>query len=272
MLTSIPILVFLDVDRVLPYSAGHECAEALKPMAQGLERAQAPLVMCSSRTRAEIDQIQLALGIRHPFVCECGSAAFIPGGYFPFHVPGTRTIAGYQAMEFGPPYAEVVRSLHQVARRERIEVIGFNDMSVEAVARECDLTLLQARLAKLREYGERFRVLSASGAARPRLFRALHAVRLRCTEGELYDHVGSAAAPTVPIGLLRALYKEAYGAVLAVGAGDVGSEQHFRHFYNRRVGPPNQVQSHGPDVIRWLDAIVETVEGLRRQSTEPVSS
>jgi predicted mannosyl-3-phosphoglycerate phosphatase (HAD superfamily) len=266
MVAYAPILVFFDVDRVLTYSTRWG-AEAVKPLVRRLEHAQAPFVICSSRTRAEIDQIQLALGIRHPFVCECGSAAFIPTDYFPFHIPGTRSVAGYQAIEFGRPYAEVVRLLHQAASCERIEVMGFNDLSVEDVARECDLPLLQARLAKLREYGERFRVLSGNAAARPRLIRALQALRLRWTAGEPYDHVSAAADPSAPIRLLRALYKQAFGAVLAIGAGDVGSDHYLPHFFNRRLEPPNQVQRDG-DVVKWMEAIVEAVEGLRRRSLE----
>lgn len=260
----VPILVFANVDRVLPYSAGRGRAEAVRRVLQRLEHAHAPLVLCSSRTRAEIDHLQLELGIHHPFVSECGGAAFVPTGYFDFRIPGTRDVAGYHAIEFGPPHAEVVESLHRVASRERIDVIGFSDMSIEDVARECDLPLLQARLAKLREYGERFRVLSGSAFDRPRLFRALGSVRLRCTLGEPYDHVGAAPDQSVAVGLLRALYKQAFGAVLAVGAGDVGSDEHVRQFFSRRLGA-NRVQCEEGDLVSWAETIVETVEGLRRR-------
>ena len=137
-------------------------------------------MLCSSRTRAEIEAIQQELEIAHPFVCESGGAVFIPRGYFGFAVPGARDLAGYEAVEFGRPYAEVVQKLHRTAERLAIEIVGFSDMSVEEVARDCHLSLLQARLAKLREYGERFRILDSNELARNRLVRALKANRLRC--------------------------------------------------------------------------------------------
>jgi predicted mannosyl-3-phosphoglycerate phosphatase (HAD superfamily) len=89
-------------------------------------------------------------------------------------------IAGYGVVEFGKPYAEVVALLHRAADRLGIEVVGFSDMSVEDVAIDCDLPLLQARLAKLREYNEPFRVVNGKSGVLPRLSRALRAAGLDC--------------------------------------------------------------------------------------------
>ena len=70
--------------------------------------------------------------------------------------------------------------MHGAAARLGIEVVGFSDMSVEDVAIECDLPLLRARLAKLREYTEPFRVVNARPSMLPRLARALRAAGLDC--------------------------------------------------------------------------------------------
>ena len=133
------------------------------------------LVFCSARTRAQIESTRQAFGVFHPFVCESGAAAFVPERYFGSDVDNTRKVGGYQAIEFAPPYEQ--RRRHGAARRptgSSIGVMGFNDMSVEQVARECGLSLLEARLAKLREYGEPFRLscaepgCGATAVARPR--------------------------------------------------------------------------------------------------------
>ncbi|MEP7306129.1 MAG: hypothetical protein ABJA98_11485 [Acidobacteriota bacterium] len=184
-----------------------------------IERERLPLVFCSSKTRAELELIQQELGINQPFISENGAAVFIPRGYFGFGAADVIDIAGYEVVEFGKPHTEVVASLHRAAGRLDIEVIGFSDMSVEDVAIECDVSLLQARLAKLREYNELFRVVDAKPGALPRLFKALRAAGLDCTSRGAYHHVG-AVHRDLGIQWLRRLYRRAFGEVVTVAFGD----------------------------------------------------
>ena len=263
----LPIVVFSDVDGVVRRPHGHSWAEAAKALRR-LEREDGRLVLCSSHTRAEIEAIQQELGIHHPFVCESGGAAFIPAGYFGFAVPGARDLAGYEAVEFGRPYAEVARALHRTAERLRIEIVGFGDMSVEEVARDCHLPLLQARLSKLREYGERFRVLDQAGTTRGRLFRGLEAAHLRCTAGGRYNQVGAPVDNSVGVNALLAFYKRAYGPVLTVGVVDALAGDRVLDIVNRRVIVHDADQENGGvDVAGWAETIVDIVEDLRREES-----
>ena len=167
----LPIVVFSDVDGVLRCPRTHSWTQAAKALKR-LESAEVPLILCSRQTRAEIEGIQQELGIHHPFVCESGGAAFVPSGYFEFHVQRARDVAGYEAVEFGRSYSDVVQTLRRTADRLRIDIVVFSDMSVEEVARECGQSLLLARLAKFREYSERFLVLDSDETTRRRLFGA----------------------------------------------------------------------------------------------------
>jgi mannosyl-3-phosphoglycerate phosphatase family protein len=259
-----PIVVFSDVDGVLYHRDVQSRTEAARAL-QRLRREDAPLVLCSSHTRAEIEGLQQDLGIDHPFVCESGGAAFIPAGYFGLPVPDAREVAEYQVVEFGRPYAEVARRLHRTAERLRIEIVGFGDMSVEDVARDCQLPLLQARLAKLREYGERFRVLDPTETARHRLLGALKAARLRCTAGERFHQVGAPVDNSIAANRLLGLYSRAYGPVLTVGFGDALADGRVLQLVDRRViVPADDSGNGGVDVVGWAEAIVDNVEDLRR--------
>ncbi len=93
-------------------------------------------------------------------------------------------------------------------------------MSVEEVAQDCKLSAMEARLAKLREYDEPFRILKSSPTARSRLSDALHEAGLRCTRGGRYYHVTGVADKGAAIRTLRSLYEKAWGKVMAVGLGD----------------------------------------------------
>src|SRR6185503_14509293 len=96
---AIPLVVFSSLDGI-PWQAS-EWEEAARELRRLDDDERVPIVLCSSRTRAEVEAIQQRLGIRHPFVCERGAAAFVPAGYFDFSIAGSRDVAGYHALEFG---------------------------------------------------------------------------------------------------------------------------------------------------------------------------
>jgi mannosyl-3-phosphoglycerate phosphatase len=269
--------VFSSLDAALLDShacSSHAAAKAVELLA----REGIPLVFCSSKTRAQLELIHQEIGISHPFISENGAAVFVPGGYFDFEVPNARDIAGYRAVEFGRAYADVVKALHRAAERLRINVTGFNDMSVEEVALDCHLSLLQARLAKLREYDEPFRILESDVRARNRLAKALHAANLACTSHRRYEHVGAPVGTEIGVNLLCTLYRRAFGSVFTVGLGD-----NLNAPLLRRVDIPLIVDGDERDVIRpllakvtrarltsaagvagWADAIVATVDAIRQ--------
>jgi len=251
------MLVFSNLDDVLGHPSDEAWSDASKTL-RGLEKEAVPLVLCSSKTRAEIEVILQALELQHPFVSEGGNAAFIPVGYFPFEVTDAREVAGYQAIELGRPYAEVVQILGKTADRQKIDVVGFGDMSVEEVARDCRLTLLQARLAKLREYGERFRFLDPSPATHKRLFTALEGAHLRCYGTECYLHVGAAVDPRLAVSVLCGLYKRKLGAVLSLGSADATAP-----FSDRSLAISSRVGHSGMTLVDWAGAIVDVVGRLR---------
>jgi mannosyl-3-phosphoglycerate phosphatase len=213
------LVVFTDLDGTLldhetySYSPAQEALDLL-------ERKRIPLILCSSKTRAEIELIQVDLRLRHPFISENGGAIFIPRAYFPFTLEGTRSVEGYEVIEFGAPYWQLVEALHRISAELGIRVVSFSDMSVEEVAQDCKLSAMEARLAKLREYDEPFRILGSSPAARSRLLDALHEAGLRCTRGGRYYHVTGVTDKGLAIRMLKLLYAQSRSNVLTVGLGD----------------------------------------------------
>jgi mannosyl-3-phosphoglycerate phosphatase len=213
------ILVFSELDDTLFEPHGRGVDRRARRTIERLGHARIPIVVCSSQTRAELELVQQELGIAHPFVCESGAAVFIPRGYFPFDVPHAREVAGYDVVELGKPYGDVVSTLHRVAERAGVEVVGFSDMSVAEVARECDLPLLQARLAKLREYNEPFRMVDEQSDEMQRLLKMLRGGGLECTQRARLCHAGTVRLE-IGVQLLRGLYRRAFGPLLTVAFSD----------------------------------------------------
>jgi mannosyl-3-phosphoglycerate phosphatase family protein len=263
MQASAPVIVFSDVDGIL----WNPRAASIQRAASAFERLadrRWSLVLCSSKTRAELEFIHQELGIREPFIAESGAAAFIPCGYLGLDVPNARDVAGYQVLEFGRPYADVVRILHDVAQRLGIDVIGFSDMSVEEVARDCGLPLLRARLAKLREYVEPYKLLGATAHAQIRLTKALQASRLYSASRGRYEYVGSVVDTSVPVTVLRSFYQRAFGSMLTLGLADAVADDRLLPMMDYRVIVQDDDTSSGAvDMGDWAEAIVEKVQEIQ---------
>jgi mannosyl-3-phosphoglycerate phosphatase len=249
-------IVFADIDSApsAPLSDGGGRRAALLEM---LAVRRITLVLCSRRTRAEVESIRQDLGIFHPFVCENGAAVFMPERYFGSDLDNTRKVGGYQVIEFGSPYEQVVDTLRRVADRLSVRVLGFRDMSVEQVSREHGLSLLEARLAKLREYSEPFRLLSANPAAEHRLLKALAAAGLTCVTLGPFQHAGSVPGAGAAAAMLTTLYRVTFGTIVTAVVGDgVLSADIARRVDLRLETPPG-----GP--ADWLEGIGQGIDHIR---------
>jgi mannosyl-3-phosphoglycerate phosphatase len=213
------LIVITDVDGCLVDHATYSHAAADAAIAR-LKASGVPIVLCSSKTRAELERVQEDLGLTGPFVVENGGALYVPAGTFPFAIPGTRQVAGCAVLEFGRPHEDVLATLLRTAARLGTDITTFSGMSVQAVAEDCSLSLSQARLAKLRDYDEPYRLVVPDPAARARLCSALRSAGLRCLAGGRYDHVTAGTDKGAPVAPLRRLYAHVYGQPVTVGLGD----------------------------------------------------
>lgn len=263
---------------------GLVCASRSVVEARALfQREGIPLVLCSTHTRAQVERTQQELGIKHPFVVENGTAAFIPAGYFPNEVAIARDVAGYKAIEFAMAYAQVVDVLDRVARRLRLDIMGFSQMSVQDVAIDCNLSLLEARLAKLREYSEPFRLLNPDDRARRRLAKALNAVNLVCTNHGRYEHASTPVDQGLGVTLLVRLYQQTFGSVFTIGLGASLNDVPLLN----RMDMPLVVDGGDPDLTKtlltqvpraqltstvgvrgWADAVLGVAGAIRQRTSQ----
>jgi hypothetical protein len=102
------LLMFSDMDGSLLDHHSYSFAAAL-PMITALEQLDIPLILASSKTRAEILDLRTALGNRHPFIVENGAAIVIPKQAFPVQPFDTlpTTGPGYRRPRATPLLQEV---------------------------------------------------------------------------------------------------------------------------------------------------------------------
>ncbi len=215
---ALPLAVFTNLDGVV-LDRDALSVDVIRPALALLVANRIPLVLFSSRTRAEIEVVQERLGLAHPFVSENGAALYVPAGYFPEPPPGAVTRSGYHVVDVGIPYRDVVSTLHRLARQLHVGIESFSQMSVDEVGRAYGLSLLDARLAKLRDHAEPFRFTDATPKARARLVHALHSAGFSCLHDGRFYH----AVPRNDVGarvrLLRGSFSQVR-ATMAIGISD----------------------------------------------------
>lgn len=200
--------------------------DPLLPALVELKARRIPLVFCSSKTRAEIEPIRRATETRAPFVVENGGAIYVPEGYFSRPFPHHRKRDHYLVIELGRPYQDLVDVLKEIRAKTGARVYGFHDMAPQEVARECNLTLAQARLAKLREYDEPFSISPATTGeaidpqAEARVLAEIEARGLKCARGGRYYHLTGNNDKGRAVRLLNGLYAREFGKIKTIALGD----------------------------------------------------
>jgi mannosyl-3-phosphoglycerate phosphatase len=261
-------VVFTDLDGTLLEHETYSWAPA-QPALERLSRRGVPLILCTSKTRAEVEVYRTALGNRDPFIVENGAAIFIPQGYFPFQVAEAVRRDGYQVIEFGTPYEDLVATLERAATQTGVAVRGFHQMSVEEVRERSGLTEEEACRAKRREYDEPFVILDVDQA--PRLLAAIERLGKRWTRGSRFYHLTGANDKAGAVVCLRKLFDRALGPVTAVGLGDALNDADFLAVVDiavlipspqlaelhRRVPHGRVAPASGP--LGWNAAILEVV-------------
>src|SRR5215510_6997235 len=84
-----------------------------------------PLVINSSRTRAEIERLHQTLRMLTPFISEHGSALFLPRGCLPIVSDRAKPAVGGNVIEFGRRYHDVVDSLKDACREAGVDIVAF---------------------------------------------------------------------------------------------------------------------------------------------------
>ena len=146
-------LIFSDLDGSLldhdTYS--HAAADALLAK---LEQAQTPVILTTSKTRAEVEALRVALSNKHPFITENGAAVYIPQGYFESKPEGCIERDDFWVYSFSQPRSHWLSILDNAKKKFPYSFSHFAAMKEEVISQVTGLSLQQALQANTREYGE----------------------------------------------------------------------------------------------------------------------
>ncbi len=216
-------IVITDLDGTLLHNLTYSCDPA-RPAIQALLDQNIPLILCSSKTRGEIELWRERLKIDAPFIVENGAAVYIPRNYFPFRLKHSTEREGYEVIELGSPYRESVQALRSASEETGCETLGFHQMSVAEICLRTQLPVREAQLAKQREYDEPFEII---GTGVHNLLSAIEKHGKCWTRGDRLYHVTGAHDKALAVRRLMSLYATAYGTVTTIGVGNGHNDADF---------------------------------------------
>lgn len=216
-----PLLIFTDLDGTLFDHDTYDFSPA-HPALAALHAANVPLILCSSKTRAELEYWKDQLNINHPFVSENGGVLAIPEGYFKQPLEFHEEQNGYQLIVLGESYAALRTALVKIAKRAYLPLVGFGDMTIAQVAKLTGMLIEQGARAKMREADEPFFIDREFGDEEvKRLEEAVTRAKLRLARGGRFFHLTGDHDKGLAARRLIELYQAEWGEqIQTIGLGD----------------------------------------------------
>jgi len=209
-------VIFTDLDGTLIDHDTYSYDNALKTI-MTLKQKKIPLIICTSKTRAEIEKFRKKLDIKDPFISENGGAIFIPHKYFSIRYPFTRKDRKYDIIELGTGIEALTEVIDRI-KTKSFKITSFSDMSAEELSEDSGLKNQDAELAKKREYDEAFRIDDRRD--KKKIKAMIEKAGYRFTEGGRYCHIMGESDKGKAVKILSDLFRKQYGSLKTIGLGD----------------------------------------------------
>jgi len=240
-------IIFSDLDGTLldhfTYSFG-AASDALKLIrAKGI-----PLIICTSKTRAEILPIRKKLKNRDPFISENGGAIYMPDKYFNFTYEFRKRVNGYRVIEIGIPHEALLHVLREIRDETGTEIANISDMSIGKIMDFTCLKKRDAELSKKREYSEPFLIYPHTYSRRlpmpircgstpvgigvgvnerrwiNRVKKEILKKGFEFTFGGRFFHIMKGNDKGKAVKILKKLYERKYGKMTTIGIGNSAND------------------------------------------------
>lgn len=230
------LVVFTDLDATLLDETTYSF-EAARAALGALAKRAVPLVLCSSKTRLEMERWARALGVAAPLVIENGGAILWP------------EVGGYRVLARGTPRRQLIAALEEIARETGSALRGFSSLSVHDVTRLTGLELAAAGEAMVREFDEPFLVDIGDLA---RLTDAAARRGLRVTRGGRFQHLTGPTDKGQAVREIIATYEGSRRHVPSVALGDAANDITMLIAVDRPIVVPRSTGAPDAELARAL--------------------
>ncbi len=274
------IIIFTDLDGTLLDYSTYSFEKAL-PALQLLKEKDIPLIICSSKTKKEIEYYRKKLDNHHPFISENGGGIFIPKDYFRFQIADLRLkieeTRDYRIIRLGAKYNDL-RNAIETLQKEGFDIKGFGDMTVHELAEIAHMTIEEAQMAKERYFDEPF-IYSGFPHKLPQLLKSINKKGFKFTQGRFYHILGS-SNKGIAVSMLINLYKNKYKKIETIAVGDSPNDipmlervdypiivQKHNGSYDSKIKIPRIIKANGIGPEGWNKAVIKIISKSSAHNT-----
>lgn len=261
-------VIFTDLDGTLLDHYTYSFEKAL-PALRLLKEKNIPLVICSSKTKKEIEYYRKKLDNKHPFVSENGGGIFIPKGYFESGI-----IVGsdfrveendYLTVRLGARYSDLRKAIMDL-QQDGFNIKGFGDMTDKELADIANMSIDEAAMAKERDFDEPF-LFEDTVAEKEKLFKSIKARGFKYTQGRFFHILGDSDKGKA-VSILIDMYKRKFGDIITIAIGDSPNDIPMLEkvdypiivrkpdgSYDRKIVLPNLIKADGIGPAGWNEAV-----------------
>jgi mannosyl-3-phosphoglycerate phosphatase len=212
------IVIFTDLDGTLLDHYTYKW-ESAKPALDTCKHHQIPVIMVSSKTRAELEILQEQMELFSPFISENGGGIFFPKNMNQVP-PGTIIADHLYKWEMGTPYESLIRSLEAIRNELGLPIRGFSEMALGEISQLTGLDLDGSRLAAAREYDEPFIILDRQDIDMEALQQAAQKRGLQITTGGRFFHIHGKNDKGTSVKKLISWYGQSHPLLFTIALGD----------------------------------------------------
>lgn len=211
------MIIFTDLDGSLLNHSDYSYYEAHAALKK-IRADNIPLIMCTSKTRNEVETLHDKMGLKEPFIVENGGGIFFPRNYRGFRIEKSIIIHNLKCIPLGVPYGKIRTFMNRLGSQFSIK--GFGDMTEAEISSHTGLPRNMALQAKAREFTEPFLIKERQQLSQ--LENAANENGIKITRGGRFFHfIGSGNDKGEAVKLTKAIFERNLRKhELTVGLGD----------------------------------------------------
>jgi mannosyl-3-phosphoglycerate phosphatase len=224
------LMIFTDLDGTLLDYITYEWREAM-PALNVCKGCEIPVILVSSKTRAEMDLLRRSMSLSDPFISENGGGIFFPRETFkapPLEATAAPALGAQKAhgdeglwqWSLGLPYPDLIKGLQDLREELGWHIRGFSDMSIEEISYLTGLDIERASLAAMREFDEPFVIPDQEEPNLEALSEAVVKRGLRVSSGGRFYHLQGKNDKGVAMERLISWYGGGQRKIISIVLGD----------------------------------------------------
>ncbi|MEE9213517.1 MAG: HAD-IIB family hydrolase [Thermodesulfobacteriota bacterium] len=212
-------IVFTDLDGTLLDHRNYSFLQAI-PALDLLKEKNIPLIICTSKTKSEIEHYRTTLQNNFPFISENGGAIYIPNEFFSSEYKYDNQSNSYKIIKLGTNHKVLLDAIKELKNNCNLKIETYSDMDINRIIQLTNLSPDLAELSTHREYDEPF-IINENQNDYVTLKEEIRKRGLNHTEGSRFHHIMGNNDKGKAVELLINLFRENTDKrVISVALGD----------------------------------------------------